>query len=96
MQYWGVAGNPGGDLLGDEAGDDLEGDDGGVEVGVEAADERLGVVAAADLALTEDGAGAPDEVQMSSSPRSWAAILALATHSVSKFFSKPLTTKALT
>ena len=97
-----MAGNPGGDLLGD--GDPL--DDGlgeGVDGGVAAAAGLDGVVGtamagldgvvAADVAA---GDRAPDEVQLSSSPRSWAAILALATHSVSKFFSKPFTTRALT
>ena len=48
----------------------LVGDDGGVEVGVEAVDDLLGVLAAAGLTLAGDGAGEPDEEQMSSSPRS--------------------------
>ena len=101
-EYLGSAGNPGGDLLGDgEPLDDGLGE--GVDGGVAAAAGLDGVVGAAVAGLdgvvaADEAAGdrAPDEVQLSSSPRSWAAILALATHSVSKFFSKPFTTRALT
>ena len=44
--------------------------EGGVEVGVEAADDRFGVLTAADLTLAGDEAGTLVEEQMSSSPRS--------------------------
>ena len=67
LVYWGLAGNPGGDL-GDDEGDLLGDCDGEGVVG--------GVVAAAGLGLDgveaadEVADRAPDEVQLSSSPRS--------------------------
>ena len=75
LGYWGLSGNPGGDLLGD--GEPLDAGLGeGVNGGVAAAAFLDGVGAAAagldgDVAADEAaGDRAPDEVQLSSSPRS--------------------------
>ena len=75
LGYWGLGGKPGGDLDGDVVGVEVLVGDGVLDeegVGEEGREpgERGGVWTAGVAAGEQSWLGAPDEVQMSSSPRS--------------------------